>query len=69
MEFEDFSKNNTMIINNTCFSENWVVADANSIYEVSGGGVRVGFVIFEQKSVEFNSVMLENCLFTGNTAL
>ena len=69
VEFEDYSKNNMMIINNSHFSENWVIADAKHSYEASGGGVRVGFVIFEQKSVEYNSLLFENCVFTGNTAL
>ena len=69
VEFEDFSKNNMMIIANSHFSENWVIADAKHNYEASGGGVRVGFVIFEQKSVEYNSLLFENCVFTGNKAL
>ena len=69
VEFEDFSKNNTMIINNSRFSENWVIADTKNGYGTSGGGVRVGFVIFKQHSVEFNLLVFENCLFTRNRAL
>ena len=69
VEFEDFSKNNKMIINNTNFSENLVIADAENGYGTAGGGVRVGFVIFDQKSVEFNSIVFENCLFSWNKAL
>ena len=69
VEFEDFSKSNTMIINNTCFSRNKVIADTNNGYGTSGGGVRVGFVIFEPKSVEYNSMLFENCVFTKNQAL
>ena len=56
-------------INNTSFSENKVIADAQNGYGTSGGGVRVGFVIFKYKSVEFNSMFFENCLFANNTAL
>ena len=69
VEFEDFSKNNTMIISNTHFSANWVIAEAKNGYGTGGGGLRVGFVIFDQKSVEYNSIVLENCLFSGNKAL
>ena len=69
IEFEDFSKNNIIIINNTNFSENWVIMEAKNGYGTVGGGVRVGFVIFDQQSVEHNSIVFENCLFTGNKAL
>ena len=69
VEFEDFSKNNTINIINTHFSQNQVIAEAKSSYGTAGGGVRVGFVIFDQNSVEFNSIKFENCLFTGNSAL
>ena len=69
VEFEDFSKNNTIIINNSRFSENWVIEDTKNGYGTSGGGVRVGFVIFKQHSVEFNLLVFENCLFTRNRAL
>ena len=67
VEFEDFSKNNSMTINNTYFSDNWV--DHENGYGVVGGGVSVGFVIFDQKSVEYNSIVFENCLFSENKAL
>ena len=69
IEFEDFSKNNTMTISNTNFSHNQVIAEAKNSYGTAGGGVRVGFVIFDQNSVEHNSIVLENCSFTGNSAL
>ena len=69
VEFEDFSTNNTMIINNSQFAENSVIADTKNGYGTSGGGVRVGFVIFKQHSVEFNLLVFENCLFTRNIAL
>ena len=69
VEFEDFSKNNTVIINNTCFSNNKVIADTENGYGTSGGGVRVGFVIFEPNSVEYNSMLFENSVFTKNQAL
>ena len=69
VEFEDFSKNNKIIINNTDFSANRVIAKAKNGYGTSGGGVRVGFVIFDQKTVEFNSIVFENCTFSGNKAL
>jgi len=69
VEFEDSSKNNTIITNNTHFSENQVIADTENGYGTAGGGVRVGYVIFDQNSVEFNSMLFENCSFYGNTAL
>ena len=69
VEFEDFTKNNTMTINNTNFSTNWVIASAENGYGTAGGGARIGFVILQPKSVENNSVVFENCLFTKNTAL
>ena len=71
VEFEDFSKNNKMIINNTNFSVNSaIIADTKTNgYGTAGGGVRVGFVIFDQNSVENNSIVFENCLFHGNRAL
>ena len=71
VEFEDFSKNNKMIISNTNFSENSaIIADTKTNgYGTAGGGVRVGFVIFDQNSVENNSIVFENCLFYRNRAL
>ena len=69
VEFEDFSKTNKMIINNTNFSGNWVIANLENGYGTAGGGVRVGFVIFHQNSVENNSIVFENCLFSSNRAL
>ena len=69
VEFEDFSKKNAIIINNTCFSGNEVIADTDNGYGTSGGGVRVGFVIFDSKSVEYNSMLFENCVFTRNQSL
>ena len=69
VEFEDFSKKNKIIINNTNFSTNWVIAEAENGYGTAGGGVRVGFVIFDQKSVEYNSIVFENCLLSRNGAL
>ena len=69
VEFEDFAKNNKMFISNTHFSENRVMLDNENGYGTAGGGVRAGFVIYEQKSVEFNTMLFENCLFAGNTAL
>ena len=64
VEFEDYSKHNSMIINNTNFSDNLVDTEDGT----AGGGVSVGFAIFDQKSVEFNSIVFENCLFVGNQA-
>ena len=69
VEFEDFSKLNKIFINNTHFSQNQVMLDAKNDYGTAGGGVRVGFVIYEQNSVKFNTVLFENCVFAGNTAL
>ena len=69
VEFEDYSKNNTMIVNNTHFSNNLVIADAENGYGTAGGGVRVGFVIFDQNSVQFNSIQFENCSFNRNRGL
>ena len=69
VEFEDFSKKNIITINNTHFSQNQVITEAKNSYGTAGGGVRVGFVIFDQNSVENNSIVFENCLFTENSAL
>ena len=69
VEFQDFSKNNKMIINNTHITKNQVIAEYKNGYGTAGGGVRVGFVIFDQKSVEYNSILFENCSFSGNKAL
>ena len=67
VNFVDSSKRNSMIINNTDFTDNLVIATNG--YGTTGGGVSVGYVIFDQKSVEYNSVLFENCLFARNTAL
>ena len=67
IEFEDFSKNNSITINNTYFYNNSV--DHKNGYGVVGGGVSVGFAIYDQNSVEFNSIVFENCLFSRNKAL
>ena len=69
IEFEDFSKNNRINISNTHFSHNQVRCEAKNSYGTAGGGVRVGFVIFDKNTVENNSVIFENCLFTKNEAL
>ena len=69
VEFEDFSKNNKIIINNTHITANQVTAKYKNGYGTAGGGVRVGFVIFSQKSVEYNSILFENCSFSENKAL
>ena len=69
VEFQDYSKNNTMIVSNTNFSNNSVIVNTDNGYGTAGGGVRVGFVIFDQNSVQFNSIQFENCSFIGNTAL
>ena len=69
IEFEDFSNSNKIIINNTNFSYNQVVSGAKNSYGTAGGGVRVGFVIFDKNTVEYNSIVFENCLFRGNHAL
>ena len=64
VDFEDYSKNNRMIINDTNFSYNFVDPENGT----AGGGVSIGFVIFDPKSVEFNSIVFENCLFYKNKA-
>ena len=64
VDFEDYSKNNSMIINDTNFSYNLVDPENGT----AGGGVSIGFVIFDPKSVEFNSIVFENCLFYKNKA-
>ena len=69
VEFEDFSKRNQIIIINTKFSDNWVIMEPKNGYGTAGGGVRVGFVIFDQQSVEHNSIVFENCSFLENRAL
>ena len=65
VEFEDYTKYNRMIINNTNFSYN--LADTEN--GTAGGGVSIGFDIFDQKCVEFNSIVFENCFFVRNRAL
>ena len=69
IELEDFSSNNKIIINKINFSYNQIIPGAKNSYGAAGGGVRISFVIFDQNTVEKNSVMFQNCLFTGNDAL
>ena len=69
VEFEDFSKRNKIVISNTNFSVNLVIVEPKNGYGTAGGGVRVGFVIFDQNSVAHNSIEFENCSFSKNKAL
>jgi len=73
VEFEDTSKFNKVIIKNTNFTENSVIVDtehAKNIgdYGTSGGGVRVGFVSLPRNSVQYNSMLFDNCIFDSNSA-
>ena len=66
VKFEDSSKGNKMIINNTNFSENRVILlYAGNSYGTSGGGVRIEFVIYEEKMLNLTHCFLKIVCLLG----
>ena len=68
MEHQDNSYNNTLVVNNTVISGNECFHKNSSTQGTGGGGIRVVFVFFGDTHAKGNSIQIENCLFSDNSA-
>ena len=65
VEFEDFSKNNKIIINNTDFSDNLVIANAENGYGTSGVELELGLLFLIKKVLSLTQLCLKIARFLG----
>ena len=65
---QDYSYNNTLIVNNSIIRGNECFHKASSTQGTGGGGARVVFVFFGDTHAQKNSVQFENCIFSDNSA-
>ena len=70
----DHSKNNTLNIIHCVFNSNWCPSndgaqDGLVSFKTGGGAIRIALLFFNmQATVEYNSIEIQNCTFTNNSA-
>ena len=70
----DHSKNNTLNIIHSVFNDNWCPSndgaqDGLVSFKTGGGAIRIALLFFNmQATVEYNSIEIQNCNFTNNSA-
>ena len=67
VEFHDTTYNNSVSILNSTFQENKCYYGSDS--GTAGGGMRIGFYVYEKTSGMGNSVNMQRCHFYNNSAL
>ena len=68
VEHQDWSYNNTLIVNNSHIRENECLYKRSSNQGTGGGGARAGYVFFNGTHAKSNLIWFENCIFSNNSA-
>ena len=71
IEFQDNSNNNKVLVKDTKLDNNSCELTSKNNDGTGGGGARIGFnsfPSFTQKSVQFNTITFDSCVFTNNDA-
>ena len=66
VEMQDWSCNNSVAVSNSEFHNNQCLQKKSS--STGGGGVRVGYIFFEDTHVKWNNMKFENCNYSSNFA-
>ena len=66
-EFQDFSSHNNFIVDSTIIQNN-TNPQLNKSSGTGGGGVRTGFIYYEPKTVNNNSIIFRHCQISHNNA-
>ena len=67
-EHQDWSYNNTLIVNNSHIRENECLYKTSSNQGTGGGGARAGYIFFGGTHTKSNLIWFENCIFSNNSA-
>ncbi len=66
-EFQDNSTNNSFHVYNSTIELNVCLHNVKKAAGTGGGGVRIGFIFFDNALVKNNNIRFENCTFSNNT--